>query len=350
MKKLFVALFISLCCLTTIYSQITLSNATHAPQIDDSYELTVADTTGITIDPGSAGANVTWDFSGLISTSKLYSYNVVDVSSTTDGASYPNATIAVQEDTVKYFYYNVGTSVLEYHGSKQFFAIAEAVVPYSDPAKTLEYPFTYNSTLQDGFAASYTIQSIINVEKDGTIDVLADGYGQLILPDETYDNTLRVKTTEFTKDSATIVATQVIIEMAILTYTWYSLDFRHPLLIVSDTITSMDGGSPTEVTSARYYDASSNIPDNVQETSLYLKFFPNPAQNKIYLNYNIISRSHIKLFLYNQIGGKVREIVNKEQQEGNYQLEVNLGNLTKGVYYMQMHSNENVITKKLILN
>ena len=83
----------------------------------------------------------------------------------------------------------------------------------------------------------------------------------------------------------------------------------------------------------------------------YLSIQPNPAIDGIVtINYKVSNYSNISIKIYDAIGKLHFEPLNQFIEAGNYNLEVNIENLTSGVYYIVYTQNNRVTTYKLIIN
>lgn len=77
--------------------------------------------------------------------------------------------------------------------------------------------------------------------------------------------------------------------------------------------------------------------------------YPNPFNPSTTITYFIPKESFIKLSVFNALGQLVRILINENQKPGEYQINFIADGLTSGVYYYQLASENNTITKKFIL-
>lgn len=77
--------------------------------------------------------------------------------------------------------------------------------------------------------------------------------------------------------------------------------------------------------------------------------YPNPFNPVTQINYSISIAGNVELVLYNSIGEKVAEVVNKIQQPGRYSVSFDGSNLSSGVYYYKLISGNFVSVKKMLL-
>ncbi|MCB9206436.1 MAG: T9SS type A sorting domain-containing protein [Ignavibacteriales bacterium] len=78
--------------------------------------------------------------------------------------------------------------------------------------------------------------------------------------------------------------------------------------------------------------------------------YPNPFNPTTVLSFNIPEKSHIKLNIYDNIGNKISTLVNSNMDIGLHEINFNASNLSSGIYYYQLASNDKKIaTKKMVL-
>jgi len=77
--------------------------------------------------------------------------------------------------------------------------------------------------------------------------------------------------------------------------------------------------------------------------------FPNPFNPSTTISYQVQTKSHIQLFIYDALGNKVAQLINEEKEQGTYEVEIDGSNLTSGIYFYQMKAGDFIQTKKMIL-
>jgi subtilisin family serine protease len=94
---------------------------------------------------------------------------------------------------------------------------------------------------------------------------------------------------------------------------------------------------------------------SVNETaSVPLKFelynnYPNPFNPSTIIKYELPQSGFVKLKIYDVLGREVQTLVNKEQNPGVYQVQLNGEGLSSGVYFYRIETVNFVETKKMIL-
>ena len=79
-----------------------------------------------------------------------------------------------------------------------------------------------------------------------------------------------------------------------------------------------------------------------------MNIYPNPTKGYSNISFNSIVSQDIYLKIYNPIGEEVRSI-NLSSFNGIFNRKINLLGYAKGIYFIEIITNEGVITQKLIL-
>ncbi|MDX1701425.1 MAG: T9SS type A sorting domain-containing protein, partial [Melioribacteraceae bacterium] len=111
-----------------------------------------------------------------------------------------------------------------------------------------------------------------------------------------------------------------------------------------------DGLNPTEsidcpLTKRIIKNEKSEIPDHY----VLLNNYPNPFNPRTKIEYSISEQSPVNLKVYDVLGTEVSTLVNKEQPQGNYEVEFDGSEFTSGIYFYRLNAGEFVETKKMIL-
>jgi len=77
--------------------------------------------------------------------------------------------------------------------------------------------------------------------------------------------------------------------------------------------------------------------------------YPNPFNPTTKLSFVISHQSFVTLNVYDLLGNKIATLINEDIPAGNYHLNFNADELTSGVYFYQLKTNNMVQTKKMIL-
>jgi hypothetical protein len=89
--------------------------------------------------------------------------------------------------------------------------------------------------------------------------------------------------------------------------------------------------------------------DNLSLVNYHLnQNYPNPFQYSTIIKYNIPKKSEVKFRIYDEQCRIVADINEGVKNKGNHQIDFNSGNLSSGIYYYQMITNNLSLTKKMI--
>lgn len=77
--------------------------------------------------------------------------------------------------------------------------------------------------------------------------------------------------------------------------------------------------------------------------------FPNPFNPTTKISYSIPKASFVNLSVYDIIGRKIATLVNEEKPLGKYEIIFNGNNLSSGIYFYSLKTNDFIKTKKFIL-
>src|ERR1043165_3480388 len=118
---------------------------------------------------GGSGPNQTWDFTSVDANGGSVTLNVIDPSTTPFASSFPTASVAIDDGTSLYSYYTNSSTETDYIG----YGYYGETLPYTDNHQFFVYPFTYNTTFTDNFAASGVINGFYTA-RYGTVTFDAD--------------------------------------------------------------------------------------------------------------------------------------------------------------------------------
>lgn len=77
--------------------------------------------------------------------------------------------------------------------------------------------------------------------------------------------------------------------------------------------------------------------------------YPNPFNPSTQIQYSLAENGIVNLSIYNMLGQKVAELVNANQEAGEYQISWNAGSLSSGVYIYRLSTKGNTFTKRMML-
>ncbi|MFC2085537.1 T9SS type A sorting domain-containing protein, partial [Bacteroidota bacterium] len=92
---------------------------------------------------------------------------------------------------------------------------------------------------------------------------------------------------------------------------------------------------------AKLYQAPDKLTYNLQQNH------PNPFNPTTNISYSIISKSNVKLRVFNSLGQEIEILVNEIQGGGNYTIPFDAGNLPSGIYFYQLITDHFTDVKKM---
>jgi hypothetical protein len=91
------------------------------------------------------------------------------------------------------------------------------------------------------------------------------------------------------------------------------------------------------------------IDDLSLENTLKLSISPNPANDQILISYNLSKNSDVSLKIFNANGQMIFSNEKDYHLAGNYSIDLNADLLSRGIYFVSLQTNNQVITQKLII-
>jgi len=79
-----------------------------------------------------------------------------------------------------------------------------------------------------------------------------------------------------------------------------------------------------------------------------LRIMPNPCKNDFTVEYTLIRPGKVHIDIYNQLGGKVKMVLNKHQSKGKHELTIKGNDLAAGIYFCTLKTGEGIQTRKII--
>ena len=330
MKKLFFSL-LSFSFLTASFAQTALNYQTHGLVADQMNFMKLCNYT----DPGIAGKNAVWDFTGL------------NLKSDFEGASREAAiseyagvfkeTNIVVEEFGNYFFFRVTEDAMEQYGFIS--GDGSTTIRYDDPFVKMKFPFSFGDKYSGDYSGKISGGCKTGVIS-GKYSVEADGLGTLSLPqDVTYDNALRIcETKSFTQSLSGEV-----MEMEIVTYRWYINENRLPVLSLIRKCSHQPNGDSVITTQAAYNPVlfarpASPFAVNSQAKSLQFNAYPNPFNDLINISFNLPVKSGVEMAVFSLDGKLIKKIVIGELQPGwhSQQLSAAETGLAPGTYLLKV--------------
>jgi hypothetical protein len=90
------------------------------------------------------------------------------------------------------------------------------------------------------------------------------------------------------------------------------------------------------------------IKPELEKTSFKASVYPNPATDQVHLDFSLPESSPMNIGLFNANGQLLRTISNAVFEAGSHQIDLNMDNLSAGVYWIRLQSDQSIQTIKII--
>jgi hypothetical protein len=77
--------------------------------------------------------------------------------------------------------------------------------------------------------------------------------------------------------------------------------------------------------------------------------YPNPFNPNTNIKFDIPKQTFVKVAIYNTMGQEVANLVNEDLQAGQYEVSWTAANVSSGIYFYSIISNDFTMTKKMML-
>jgi hypothetical protein len=371
MKKQFCTIFFAFIGLTA-FAQITVTDAHVASIGDIFYQAYDANPAG-SINVGNSGVGESWNFSGL-QVSYIDTVFFISPVGTPNANLYNNSNICM-DDKGSISYFNKSSAGLYIHG------VGDTV--FNSPALYLPLPLTYGLTISDG--PIVVIEQIITgpllssampsatvavltggqanradtalIQVTNTTDFEVDASGTITIPLGIYD-VLRLKTTQNTSSVLNVYCSDTVSGMGAwinnipfssipilanfsndeqeIKYQWITDDASVKFLLAEIVVDSLD--NIINGVSFQTIPSSSFVAELPQNT---FNVYPIPASNQLTIESKSSNLTDVTLL---DVMGK---LVFSDKFKGTTQID--LTQISKGIYYLNLKTTEGELTKKIIV-
>lgn len=91
------------------------------------------------------------------------------------------------------------------------------------------------------------------------------------------------------------------------------------------------------------------VEENIPRELALKQNYPNPFNPETEIGYDVPSVQHVSLAIYNMLGQKIAEPVNRVEQVGRYSVKWNAEKYASGVYYYMLATASGTLVKRMIL-
>jgi hypothetical protein len=328
-------LLLCLCCPILVWAQITFQ-WTDLP-IDPGTVIDYENSdvlVPIPVDPGSAGANQSWDFTGM-TVSESFQHHWVDPATTPHASIFPEANRCVEYDQSHWGYYKLNSSGLWWLGQDtSIYHNGEAV-------------YVYPCTFGDSWTTSWWVTPYPQTTVVDSIEYEVDGWGTLTDQMGTF-NCLRFKRHLF----MTIITPYTNVTTSYWGYDWFVPGYGDIVMMESE----MDETSPNFTsgyfrrmtginTGIRPMPTGPSLPNEVALEAAY----PNPFNPSTQLTFSLAKSGNVSLVVVDHLGRQVAQLANGWFAGGRYQATFDGSKLATGLYLAKLNVDGAVYVQKLVL-
>ncbi|MBM4165679.1 MAG: T9SS type A sorting domain-containing protein [Ignavibacteria bacterium] len=345
---------------TTLFSQITINTSDIDTVIGHSQMFKLQDTVAVNL--GTSGENNVWDFSSMNLT-RTQSQNVINKNSTTWGNTFSNSNYAlkvinIEQHDTSYEFYHLTSSNFLYTGFVDKYQSNFNVAKYNPEFSLVNFPLSYNqswnSTSKIKIAPYYYSTNLDSVIINAKVKFQTDSWGKLV--------------TSASIDSFDVLRLRHDDTLTVAGYRFGLVLYRDTLqtinyLYLSNNIgiicevASFDGETNPNFTTAASFRLYNGVPVGVKENSLSKpqnfsleQNFPNPFNPKTVIRYSLSVNSTVTIKVYDILGNEVAMLMNnKEREPGKHEAQFDGTNLSSGIYFYRLTTNNFSETKKMIL-
>lgn len=265
---------------STAMAQGPTLTASSAPHIGDNYTIQAVHVAGISTT--NSGPNQIWNYSGVMDSGASYVESIISPSATSTASSFPTATMALtysaNPDTF-YGYERLTTDSLTYLGT---YAASLATFTYSPPRLLFRYPVSYGDSYVSPFSATSDIGDTIT----GIDSFTADGYGTLMLPQQTFTNVLRYRLAQHSHQTS---SSGFFIDIDQVEYDYYIPGYHNFLFTIAYGSTNTNG-TAYSATNASY---SKNVTTGLSDVFLQYPVSVYPTCTSDYINIKTSGADHM---------------------------------------------------------
>ena len=334
--KILNLLILNLTFLSFINGQITLTAESSIPQPGSIFSYIKYNSNNL-LSVGSSGTNVTWDLSSLTG-------NNIQI-------EYPN----IENSHYKVLYPEAGLAEVGLHFQDNIFKVSSTeisylghfgngnTIKYSDERKFLQFPLSYNTSYIDTFSGIIDHFGV-DLQRTGTVEIIADGFGSLKLPYGTIDNVLRILVvTKYKDQQFEPLHYKNFVDSV---YLWYNLYTNNK--IASYNVTYDQQGYVKYLNAI--FLAESDIKTGLISSSFNLSsssIYPNPTTGIITLEANFENPKTLEYQIYNSLGQPISKKVLGTRTSINENID--LTDSPAGIYFIRLKAGDELKFYKIIL-
>jgi PKD repeat protein len=98
-----------------------------------------------------------------------------------------------------------------------------------------------------------------------------------------------------------------------------------------------------------YFNLTETVNIEIPDEFYISQNFPNPFNPSTTFNFNLPVASNLKISLFDLNGKLIKVLENGYKTSGYHEIRINAADLTSGIYYCNFETDENIVTRKMIL-
>jgi hypothetical protein len=290
------------------------------------------------VSPGPAGANQTWSFTLPDTATFKIRFDFILPSASPFPDSFPTSNITIKGvinngifQVNTYDYYKLTGDLAELVGTISSFQQNSFTTRFVNPETILGFPLLYNQTFTDTYISVNKITGGIGPENDttfGTKTVKYDGYGSISTPQGFFSNVVRLKETDFTKNSNLLTADNISTK-----YYWLKsgpVVFDPVFSLQFDTTTDLEGNETFNVSGLTSGPVTSLTP---VISNSEISAFPNPVSDVLNITYTTHSEISSSVSVFD-LKGHLVDVAVLNKTPDQIQLHTKL--LPSGIYTIKI--------------
>lgn len=298
-------------------------------------------------DQGASGKELTWDFGMLSPINEEYTvaYSIPD-------SNYMHRWCATEHRTR--YYYTLTADTIWRTGYEN----PTTFVQYTQPEAVLRLPLRYGDTLATTFAAKGEYGHRIPMTLSGTNTIEVDAQGQLILPDKTYEQVLRVHSLRQYIESG-VDSTAMVVDK----YQWFAAESYIPVFESVTAYEMVDDTMQLAFQTSFYYQVEDTTDSNPKELAPVvedaaeenapalltdLSYLPNPVQTDLQVRYTLVQDATIYMHMHNALGMPMYSVPACVETAGEHIVQINMSGWMQGEYTLYIHADDQFVQQVVI--
>ena len=323
--------------------------------------LVPCDTAGVA--NGAAGANVTWNYTGLTANAGLYSpmtqfyWEGVDLATAPFAHQYPTADGGYLQGDSTFSYIKNNNGALEWIGFVAEAQGANVRSFYTDGEAWVTVPFTFQDMGSDNFSGTDSVLTPVagyfGFHFQGSLSWEADGYGTLQLPNATYNNVLRIRL-QRTRNTAS-PGSGITVEND--NYLYFSPSYEYIILDIENIVTRNPAPMGPQKTRRVFYATAPPMNSGVLpnrsfgledlKTVDFIHVYPNPVSDILNISLATNAPIEIDVKMTDMAGQVVYSQAFNSSTGTAKSISIPVSELPSGVYTVTATANGEVTTVKV---